>query len=73
MISTIVHVYINPAKLDEFEAALDTIAQEVVKETTLTFFNLYHDVDEPGHYVMVEHWELTKDEFMNVGVVSHSL
>ncbi len=49
-----VHVLVKPAAIDAFIAATRLNANESLKEPGVARFDLIQEVDDPGHFVLVE-------------------
>ncbi|KAF1954591.1 hypothetical protein CC80DRAFT_493718 [Byssothecium circinans] len=58
--------YINPAKADDFLAALRPAYEGVIAEPECIFFEVYTSRNEPGTFKLVENWNATEEWMMNV-------
>lgn len=61
-----VTVRISPADSEAFLAALKPIIEIVTAEPECTYFEVFHDKEEPGLFHWVENWSQTKEWFMQV-------
>lgn len=65
-ISLHVKLFIDPSKTDEFLQALKPTYDAVTAEPANTFFELYQDANIPGVFKIVENWDLSLDDLINV-------
>ncbi|KAF6238116.1 hypothetical protein HO173_003750 [Letharia columbiana] len=59
-ISLHVNITVAPENVDKFLAAFKICFDAVTAEPECTFFEVFHDADNPGHFRFVENW--SKDE-----------
>lgn len=65
-ISFHVSITVAPENVDKFLAALKPCFDAVTAEPENTFFEVFHDVDNPGHFRFVENWSKDQEWFMKV-------
>lgn len=70
MIVVLVDIYVDPSRLDEFQGPMTEIAQKCAKEPQCSMFNVYRDEKEPGRHTIVEHWDMTPEQFMTVSLAT---
>ncbi|KAF2638398.1 hypothetical protein P280DRAFT_456375 [Massarina eburnea CBS 473.64] len=58
--------FIDPAKGDEFLAALRPVFEAVTAEPKNIFFEVYTSPDKPGVFKFVENWNATVDWMLTV-------
>ena len=65
-ISLQVSITVAPENIDKFLAALKPCYDAVTAEPECTFFEVFHDMDNPGHFRFVENWSKSKEWFLKV-------
>lgn len=60
-ISLHVNITVAPENVDKFLAAFKTCFDAVTAEPECTFFEVFHDVDNPGTFRFVENWSKDKE------------
>ena len=65
-ISLQVSITVAPENIDKFLAALKPCYDAVTAEPDCTFFEVFHDMDTPGHFRFVENWSKSKEWFLKV-------
>ena len=60
-ISLHVNITVAPENVDKFLAAFKTCFDAVTAEPECTFFEVFHDVDNPGDFRFVENWSKDKE------------
>lgn len=59
-------VTVAPENVDKFLAAFKPCYEAVIAEPENTFFEVFQEADQPGHFRIVENWSKGKDWFMAV-------
>ncbi|KAF2707230.1 hypothetical protein K504DRAFT_535755 [Pleomassaria siparia CBS 279.74] len=65
-ISLHVHITIDPSNVEKFLEALKPGYEGVIAEPENTYFEVFHNPENPGEFKFVENWNGTKEWFMNV-------
>ncbi|MCJ1279104.1 hypothetical protein MMC21_006928 [Puttea exsequens] len=58
-----VDITVAPENVAAFLEAFRPTYELVVKEPECTYFELFHEADDPGHFRIVENWSKSKEWF----------